>query len=1187
MKKQFKYSVAALLLFTLSINAKAQAPNISYVPSAYVFTSGTAISTISPTNTGGSVPANTYGQVTTFAGNTNGNSGTGNGTGTGARFNGPLGIVEDASGNLFVTDGNNSTVRKITPAGVVSNFATGFNTPEGIAIDASGILYVSDYVTGVIKKITPAGIVSTFVTGLTGPAGLCFDNSGNLLVADQDANQIKKITPAGVISIYAGSGAQGPNNSTNVLTARFNNPMDVQVDAAGNVFVADYGNNEIREISASNGVTTFAGSTTNGRTNGTGTAARFYQPTGIAMDGAGNFYIADYGNNEIREITPAGVVTLVAGNAGGNSGTTNGITTAARFHNPIDLCIDASGNAYIADYTNNNIRLMTLSGYAIDNTPPNNLTFDATTGSFSGTPLSPFTATTYTVTAYNYYGSSSTTISLACGTTRTWDGSRNTDWGTGQNWSGNTVPNQYDNVQIGTSAFTNQPKINTAVTVNSITFGKAAFSSQVTLSMASGTSLTVSKGITVNSGATPTIAGAGTTPTVTLQPGSLVTITGTGTLTLNTPLSVTLQSDATGDASIGPTVPGAITGTAASSINVQRYLSGGSAINRGYRLLSSPVSNGTDTHSNKVYSINYLKNSIYLTATTTNGGFDNTSPANPTLYLYREDLLTASGATFTSGDFRGINNINSSPSYTIDVDGSGFYIPQGNGYLCFYRGNRSDDSFTNETKTTYVPQPTTLSTSGTLNIGQVPVKLWFTPTASTLSYTDAAPASGKGFNLMGNPYPCAIDWDTFQTSSTTSGIYGTNTIVGSTIYVLDPVSKNFGTYTANSGGTGTLGATNVISSGQGFFVLVSNTGGQLIFNESAKTTTSQNTGTNLLMGKPANVATAQYLKLRLAKDSISTDETMIKFNSQATLNYNVSTDAIYKTGYGAVSMSNLSADNINLAIHNVPLPKLQAQTIGLSVSANATGIYSISLKDIVSVPRLYDVWLMDNYKKDSLDMRQNITYQFYLNRTDTSSFGSKRFTLVLRQNQAYAYRLLNFNATKVPEARQVQVVWNTMNEENYTNFTVERSTDNGATFSVLGGVDATGAGKYSFVDQSPSIGTNLYRLKQEDINNTISYSKIVTIQYANTNTNLAGNNLSIFPNPVSNNINVAINAQNNTVSLYNIRFMSTSGRLVKEATTSQPSWQGTTENLQPGTYIIQVFDNKTQNLVGENKFVKL
>ena len=288
-----------------------------------------------------------------------------------------------------------------------------------------------------------------------------------------------------------------------------------------------------------------------------------------------------------------------------------------------------------------------------------------------------------------------------------------------------------------------------------------------------------------------------------------------------------------------------------------------------------------------------------------------------------------------------------------------------------------------------------------------------------------------------------------------------------------------------------------------------------------------------------------------------------------------------------MTLASHTNDKVDVAIKSIPLPHLQAESFALNVNANATGIYKLTLRDIVAIPRLYDVWLMDNYKKDSLDMRQNITYQFYLDRADTSSYGSNRFTVVIRQNPAYAYRLINFNATKMQEARQVQVAWNTANEENYTNFTVERSTDNGNTFTALGGVAATGAGTYSFIDKSPVNGNNLYRLKQEDINNTISYSKIVTIQYSNLSNQIVGNNLSIYPNPVSNNINVSLTSQNMTSNSYNIRFMSTAGRLVKEATSSQPSWSGSTESLQPGTYIIQVFDNKTQNIVGENKFVKL
>ena len=209
-----------------------------------------------------------------------------------------------------------------------------------------------------------------------------------------------------------------------------------------------------------------------------------------------------------------------------------------------------------------------------------------------------------------------------------------------------------------------------------------------------------------------------------------------------------------------------------------------------------------------------------------------------------------------------------------------------------------------------------------------------------------------------------------------------------------------------------------------------------------------------------------------------------------------------------------------------------------------------------------------------------------MDKSNSATFGNKRFYLSLRQNQAYAYRLLDFTANKLTDAKQVLVVWKTMYEENYTNFTVERSTDNGATYTVLGGVESTGAGSYSFTDKSPVNGTSLYRLKQEDVNNTITYSKIVTIQYSNLSNSIVGN-LSVYPNPVSNTINLSFSTQNAATTNYKIRLMNSLGAMVKETTSSQPTWQGSVGNLQPGTYIIQVFDNQTQHLVGENKFVKL
>lgn len=1189
--------------------ARAQAPNISYSPSTSALLVGTPFS-VAPTNTGGAVPANAYGQVTTIAGSTAGTSGYTNATGTAARFNFPLNVTGDAAGNIYVSDANNNAIRKITPAGVVTTFAgslagtagsangTGtaatFNAPEGMAIDASGNLYVADFSNNSIRKITPGAVVTTFATGFNGPAGIAFDGSGNLFVSEQNGNLISKVTSAGVRSVYAGTGTAGRANNANKLLATFNQPIDVEVDATGNVFVADYANNEIREITSAGAVVLFAGSTTaaTGLTNGTGTAARFNTPTGLATDAAGNFYVADYANNEIRLMTTGAVVSLLAGSAAGTTGNTDGTLTAASFSNPVDLYIDANNVAYIIDGGGNNIRKMYLTGYAISPTAlPAGLSFDATTGIISGTPTGTFGSTVFTITAYNLTGSSSTTVTLSCTnpTLNSWRGTTNSTWNTGTNWSLGHAPLNTETVQIGVVAYTGaaaQPTLAGNTTVKSLVFGS---NNTPVLTINSGVTLTVSNGFGVNTATNATIKGPGT---ISATGGSFVTSGGALTFSSNAIISLaassqivnsgtlTLGSDANGTSSFAA-IPStsSVTGT----ISVQRFVTGGSLTYRGYRLFSSPVYAST-VSSNNVYSINYLKNSMYLTSTSTAGGFDNVAAVNPTIYLYRENL-TPTYTTFTGSNFRGINNINASPSYTIDVDGSGFSIPAGNGYLCFFRGNRASNTYAQETLTSYVPQSVTLTATGSLNAGQITVKDWFTPASSSLSYTPASPVAVRGFNLVGNPYPSSINWDTFQTGVTTTGIYGS--AVGTTIYVLDPISHNYGAYIAGNGGAGgTNNATNIIASGQGFFVIASGAGAQLIFNESAKTST-QVTGASLLMGTPANVAQLQYLKLKLAKDSINTDETVVRFNSNGSTKYIENLDAPYKGGYGSVSLSGLSNDKVNLAIDVIPLPHQQAETVALNVSANTSGIYNLSLNDLVAVPKLYDIWLIDKYKKDSLDLRQYKSYAFNIDKADTASFGANRFTLVIRQNPAYALQLLNFTAKKVPGTRQVQVAWNTQNEGNYTNFTVERSIDGGKTYSVLNAVPATGSGQYSIQDQSPVIGNNLYRLKQEDVNNTIRYSNIVTIAYADLSNNIA-NNLSLYPNPAVNTLSLSlVTPPVNNLSSYNIRFLNSSGIIIRQMSSTLPTWEGNISSLQPGTYVVQVISASTASLVGQGKFVKL
>ncbi|MFI5160143.1 MAG: DUF2341 domain-containing protein [Sphingobacteriales bacterium] len=713
-------------------------------------------------------------------------------------------------------------------------------------------------------------------------------------------------------------------------------------------------------------------------------------------------------------------------------------------------------------------------------------------------------------------------------------------------------------------------------------------------------------GITWNgSAATQTYTGTNTTNTAQLgsmtinnSAGGTVTLSGgpvdiysslnltKGNLVISaSPTVLTLKSTATQTANVTAITSGyTITG----NVSVERYITGGASIYRGYRLFSSPVYS-TTVGTNNVYSINYLKNSIYLTGTSISGGLDNTVAANPTIYLYRENMIPLY-TTFLNSNFNGINNINSSPAYSMDdATYTSINIPVGNGYLCFFRGDRSVKTFAQETVTTYVPQSATLSTTGTLNQGQIAVRDWFTPAVNTLSYTFASPAATRGYNLVGNPYACAIDWETFQTSTTTTGIYGTS--VGNSIYVLDPVSHNYGAYIKGNAGVGTNHASNIITSGQGFFIVTSSASAQLIFNESAKTNT-QVTGTQLLFAKKTDALAAnKYLRLQIGMDSVNTDEILIRFNDTLKdQKYTEAIDAAYKSGQGKVSLSSFSSDNMALAINTVPFPKQTQEKINLNVTGPGDGVYSLNLKDIVGVPDLYDIWLIDNYKKDSLDIKHNNVYSFNMYKSDTNSYGAKRFSLIFRQNPAHAYRLLSFSATKVDgtvsASRQVQLNWTTENEENYTNFTVERSTDGGKTYQVAGTETASGQGNYSLADKSPG-DNNLYRLQSEDINDNITFSSIVLIAYTNTGDNLVQNNIDIYPNPAKSIINLTIKNITATGDTYNILITNSSGLIVKQANSQQTTWQTNVAGLLPGTYMIKVISQKDQKIIGSMKFIKL
>ena len=183
------------------------------------------------------------------------------------------------------------------------------------------------------------------------------DGSGNLYVADASNNRIRLITTNGTVSTFAGSGTAALIDGTGTA-ASFYYPYGIAIDAAGNLYVADERNNAIRKITSSGVVTTLAGSGSVGSADGTGAAASFSNPTGVAVDSAGNIYVTDVGNNEIRKITPAAVVTTVAGSA--KSGFADGTGAAAEFEYPYGLSIDPKGNIYVSDQGNEKIRKITI-----------------------------------------------------------------------------------------------------------------------------------------------------------------------------------------------------------------------------------------------------------------------------------------------------------------------------------------------------------------------------------------------------------------------------------------------------------------------------------------------------------------------------------------------------------------------------------------------------------------------------------------------------------------------------------------------------------------------------------------------------------------------------------------------------------------------------------------------------------
>ena len=348
----------------------------------------------------------TDGTIVTVAGNPSrvGFSGDG-GPATNALLGFPSGLATDSSGNLYIADG--SHIRKVSPGGTISTVAGQdsspgrvaigdggpaytaiISDPTGVVVDGAGAVYIADTFGDRVRKVTADGIITTvagtgFVGGVSGdglqalnvdlnwPSGLAIDPAGNLYIADAGSGRIRKLSPGGVVSTVAGtiqaivpgfSGDGGPATAALLWW-----PKDIALDSSGNLYIADTGNNRVRMVTPTGIISTIAGNGAAGYNGGGyggdgGPAinAQLFLPSGLAVDGSGNVYIGDTNNYRVRKISPAGIITTIAGNGTRGSSGDSGPALQAQLYNPAGLKFDNAGNLFIAD--GSRVRMISPSG---------------------------------------------------------------------------------------------------------------------------------------------------------------------------------------------------------------------------------------------------------------------------------------------------------------------------------------------------------------------------------------------------------------------------------------------------------------------------------------------------------------------------------------------------------------------------------------------------------------------------------------------------------------------------------------------------------------------------------------------------------------------------------------------------------------------------------------------------------
>gem|GEM_PF-162324 len=764
-----------------------------------------------------------------------------------------------------------------------------------------------------------------------------------------------------------------------------------------------------------------------------------------------------------------------------------------------------------------------------------------------------------------YYVGSSVSFTVDSTTaSATWVGTNSTSYNTASNWLANVAPTTGANITIASGA-PHYPVLNSSVAtiINNMIISGGSFTvnSTDTLKVDStiintGGTVTVNGLVAYTGSSAQTIAAntfaSNTVNNLRINNAAGVTLGGalniSGTLyptsgTLTSAGYLTLLSSSAGTARVD-NVYGSISG----NVNVQRYISAKTA--RKFSFIGSPVAASIRSA---------WQQQIYITGAGTGGNACGSTTGDGVLST---DMYNSNGFDITPSGAASMftynaTKINGSRYVSIPNTDQTNLVP-GTGYILNIRGNRADGNCVNQLETgpPTAPDAVTLNATGTLTTGNLSATLYDT----TLSK----------YTLLANPYPSQLSFSAFQTSNSAK--------VYNKMWTYSPFGS--GNYTTYLNGIIANGATsydnttgNYIASGQAFFVEATQAGsaGTVTFNESHKTNGAiPNTQ---YFGATENKLIR--ISLQAASDSSLLDEVVVRFNSEGSAVYNPYADA---HSFSAANQTLVSLKGTNrLAIATHP-DIVDTDTTQLGISSKSTSAFRLLFSDYQALDNAKTITLIDNFLGTTKDVRSTNGYNFNIT-SDTASVGNNRFKIIVGGASSLPLNFTSIVATK--NNTGVAVNWSVANQLNIANYEVERSTD-GSTFATIATTKATNASSYSTEDKSIPADANTlyYRIKSIGENGNFEYSNVALLKLSNINYQL-----SIYPNPVQNKLNISLGTLTN--GTYKVRIITVAG--VEAFSKTGIAANGNTitidaSNLASGVYMLELTDQLGNKQL--EKFVK-